>query len=108
MPGSKGGTGVVNEGKTITLDGNLKIAGTGNVTLTNKGNTNITLPLSGKLLTDISYDTLQNKTLISPKLIGNPIAVTPDISSKDSSIATTGFVATLLGLDKTLLNLKID
>jgi len=108
LPGSKGGTGVVNEGKTITLEKNFKITGLGDLTFNTKGATNITLPLDGRLITDISPDTLSNKTYISPVLLGSPKAVSPALTSSDSSIATTQYVTKLLGIDKDILNLKLD
>ena len=108
LPGSKGGTGVVNEGKTITLAKNFKLTGLGDLTLNTQGPTTLTLPLSGKFITDVSRDTLSNKTYLSPILIGSPKAVSPAITSSDSSIATTQYVTKLLGIDTSILNKKID
>lgn len=108
LPGSKGGTGVVNDGKTITLAKNFKLTGLGDLTLNTLGPTTLTLPLSGKFITDVSRDTLSNKTYISPILIGSPKAVSPSITSSDSSIATTQYVTKLLGIDTAILNKKID
>jgi hypothetical protein len=108
LPGSRGGTGVVNEGKTITLAKNFKLTGLGDLTLNTQGPTTLTLPLSGKFITDVSQDTLSNKTYLSPILIGSPKAVSPAITSSDSSIATTQYVTKLLGIDTAILNKKID
>ena len=46
-----GGTGVDNSGKTITLGGNLVTSGAFSTTLTVTGNTNVTLPTTGTLIT---------------------------------------------------------
>lgn len=50
VPGAAGGTGVVNSGKTITLGGNLTTSGAFNTTLTMTGDTGVTLPTTGTLL----------------------------------------------------------
>ncbi|CAL8981878.1 hypothetical protein RHODGE_RHODGE_03971 [Rhodoplanes serenus] len=49
LAGSRGGTGIDNGTKTITLGGNLTTAGAYNLTLTQTGATNVTLPTSGTL-----------------------------------------------------------
>ena len=54
VPGSKGGTGVNNEGKTITLGQNLSFKGTGDITITTTGLSNISLPTTG-LLANTQY-----------------------------------------------------
>lgn len=51
IPGSQGGTGVNNSGKTITLGGNLTTSG-GNITFSTTGATNLALPSSGTLVTN--------------------------------------------------------
>lgn len=51
LSGAAGGTGVANTGKTITLGGNLTTSGAFSTTLTETGNTNVTLPTSGTLAT---------------------------------------------------------
>ena len=51
LPGSNGGTGVDNTGKTITLAGNLITSGTNTLTFTTTGPTNVTVPTSGTLAT---------------------------------------------------------
>jgi len=51
LSGARGGTGVANTGKTITLDGNLTTSGAYPLTLTLTGLTNVTLPTSGTLAT---------------------------------------------------------
>jgi len=49
LAANRGGTGVDNGTKTITLGGNLTTAGAHNLTLTTAGTTNVTLPASGTL-----------------------------------------------------------
>ena len=92
LPGSKGGTGVANTGKTITIANNLITKGIGDLTITTTAASNVIFPTSGTLVSREGVDTLLNKTLISAVLNGKPIAVTPDSTSSDSSVATTLFV----------------
>ncbi|MFM1963998.1 MAG: hypothetical protein RLZZ172_2843, partial [Bacteroidota bacterium] len=54
VPGSKGGTGVNNDGKTITLGQNLTFKGIGDITITTTGASNVSLPLTG-LLANTQY-----------------------------------------------------
>jgi hypothetical protein len=54
VPGSKGGTGVNNDGKTITLGQNLTFKGIGDITITTTGISNISLPTTG-LLANTQY-----------------------------------------------------
>ena len=56
VPGSKGGTGVNNDGKTITLAQNLNFKGVGDITITTTGASNISFPLTG-LLANTQYVT---------------------------------------------------
>ena len=56
VPGSKGGTGVNNDGKTITLGQNLTFKGTGDITITTTGASNISFPTTG-LLANTQYVT---------------------------------------------------
>jgi hypothetical protein len=51
LTGARGGTGVDNTGKTITLGGNLTTSGAFATTLTTTATTSVTLPTSGTLLT---------------------------------------------------------
>jgi hypothetical protein len=54
VPGSKGGTGVNNIGRTITLGQNLTFNGIGDITITTTGVSNISLPTNG-LLANTQY-----------------------------------------------------
>jgi hypothetical protein len=92
LPGSKGGTGVANMGKTITIANNLITKGIGDLTITTTAASNVIFPTSGTLVSREGVDTLLNKTLISTVLLGKPTAVNPDSTSADSSVATTFFV----------------
>jgi hypothetical protein len=92
LPGSKGGTGVANMGKTITIANNLITKGIGDLTITTTAASNVIFPTSGILVSREGVDTLLNKTLISTVLLGKPTAVNPDSTSADSSVATTFFV----------------
>lgn len=60
---SKGGTGVNNGSRTITLGGNLTTSGAFNTTFTTTGTTNVTLPTAGTLATLTGTETLTNKTI---------------------------------------------
>lgn len=51
LSGARGGTGVVNTGKTITLGGNLTTSGGYDSTFTMTGATSVTFPISGILAT---------------------------------------------------------
>ncbi|MCW1887720.1 glycoside hydrolase family 55 protein [Luteolibacter flavescens] len=53
---AKGGTGVNNSGRTITLGGNLVTSGANALTLTTTGATNVTLPTTGTLATQAAVD----------------------------------------------------
>ena len=49
LPGSKGGTGVANTGKTITVANNLVTRGVGDLTITTTAASNVIFPTSGTL-----------------------------------------------------------
>ncbi len=51
LSGARGGTGVANTGKTITLGGNLATSGAFDLTATLTGTTNVTFPTTGTLAT---------------------------------------------------------
>ena len=108
LPGSQGGTGQANVGRSIILGGDLEIKGTGNLIFQTSGASTIELPTSGKMVTTTSDDSLFNKTLMSPLLLGVPKAVTPNVVSNDNSIATTAFVNILLASDSNSINKKIS
>ena len=90
LPSANGGTGVANTGKTITLGGNLIIAGNFTTTITSSGTTNVNLPLSGTLSTLAGTETLTNKTII------DGVANTQSTIDNSTKIATTAFVKTAI------------
>ena len=108
VSGANGGTGISNVGRKIILGGDLEIKGTGNLTFRTTGTSIIDLPTSGKMVTNNSTDTLFNKTIMSPLLIGEPKSITPIVSSNDNSIATTNFVNVLLASDSNSINKKLS
>ena len=69
LSSNKGGTGINNNGKTITLGGNIItgnnfiLSGNYSTTLTSTGITNVTLPTNGVLATLSGTETLTNKTI---------------------------------------------
>lgn len=63
LPGSQGGTGVTNTGKSITLGGSLTTSGAFDTTLTMTAATNVTLPTTGTLATRAGSETFTNKTI---------------------------------------------
>ena len=62
IAGEYGGTGVNNQGKTITLAGNLTTQGAYPITIIATGATEFTLPTSGTLATADNTQTYTNKT----------------------------------------------
>ena len=108
LPGSQGGTGVNNTGRTITLGRNFEIQGLGNLKFNTVGPTTLTLPLKGTLVTSESLDTLINKYLLSPTFLGSPKTPTPDVKSNDSSVASTQFVKSVINSEINLLNTKLS
>ncbi|MHA8107372.1 beta strand repeat-containing protein [Aquirufa sp. 5-AUSEE-100C1] len=72
ISGAKGGTGVNNTGKTITVGGNLTTIGSSSLTLTTTANTNVTFPTSGTLATLSESESLTNKTINGIQFTSNP------------------------------------
>jgi hypothetical protein len=62
LAAARGGTGVDNTGKTITLGGNLTTSGAHATTLTTTGTTTVTLPTTGTLATLAGSEALTGKT----------------------------------------------
>ena len=93
VPSIKGGTGVNNNGKTITIANNIITKGIGDLTITTTAASNIIFPTTGTLATLAGTETLSNKTIISPVITGRPVTVTQDTATADSTIATTLFVS---------------
>jgi len=92
LAGESGGTGISNIGKTITLGGNFEIQGLGNLKFNTTGLTSLTLPQKGLLVSTDGIDTLYNKSILSPILLGKPLTPTADSASSDSTIANLKYV----------------
>jgi len=94
--GANGGTGVANTGKTITLGGSLTLSGAHDLTLTQTGATNVTLPTTGTLATLAGSETLTNKTISGSNNtlsnIGNASLTNSSITINGSSVSLGGSV----------------
>ena len=93
VPSIKGGTGVNNNGKTITIANNIITKGIGDLTITTTAASNIILPTTGTLATLAGNEIFTNKTITSPLLNGRPVTITQDTATADSTIATTLYVS---------------
>jgi len=92
--GANGGTGVANTGKTITLGGSLTLFGAHDLTLTQTGATNVTLPTTGTLATLAGSETLTNKTISGSN---NTLSNIANASLTNSSITINGSSVSLGG-----------
>jgi hypothetical protein len=96
LVGANGGTGVANTGKTITLGGSLTLSGAHDLTLTQTGATNVTLPTTGTLATLAGSETLTNKTINGSNNtlsnIGNASLTNSSITINGSSVSLGGSV----------------
>ena len=108
VAGANGGTGVSNVGKTITLGRNFEIQGLGDLKFNTVGPTSLILPTKGTLVTSESLETLINKYLLSPTFLGTPKTPTVDVSSNDSSVASTQFVKSVISSEINSLNTKLS
>jgi hypothetical protein len=81
LPGSKGGTGVANTGKTITIANNLITKGIGDLTITTTAASNVIFPTSG---------TLANTQYVSDRIGQDTISLSNRIDSlKNASITSS-------------------
>jgi hypothetical protein len=93
IAGQYGGTGVNNNGRTITLGGNVSTANTfttsGNfaLTLTQTAATNVTLPTTGTLATLAGTETFTNKTLTSPTINGGTATALTSLAVRSTGAA---------------------
>ena len=98
LVGANGGTGVANTGKTITLGGSLTLFGAHDLTLTQTGATNVTLPTTGTLATLAGSETLTNKTISGSN---NTLLNIANASLTNSSVTYNG-VTVALGASGTI------
>jgi hypothetical protein len=64
LPSTKGGTGINNNGKTITIANNIVTKGIGDLTITTTAASNVTFPVSGTLATLAGAETLTVAVLV--------------------------------------------
>ena len=88
VAGQYGGTGVNNNGKTITLGGNLTTSGAFATTLTVTGATNVTLPTTGTLATLAGTESLSNKTITASSFSGTTLAASGAVTFTSTTDAT--------------------
>ncbi len=97
ISGAKGGTGVNNSGKTISLGGNLTTSGANTLVINTNAATDVTLPSSGTLATLAGAESLTNKSVNGLQLTSglSGFSIAGGITSKtltltnDASIAGT-------------------
>jgi hypothetical protein len=94
LVGANGGTGVNNSGKTITLGGDLTLAGAFSLTLTQVSNTNVSLPTSGTLATVAGAEVFSNKTISGAT---NTLTNIPNVSLDNSAVTFNGVTVSLGG-----------
>ena len=87
VPGNKGGTGVDNGTRTITIANNFKQAGVGNLTVRTTGLTDITFPTSG---------VLANQQYISDRIGTDTVSLSDRINHKLDSAQIPGIIAPYL------------
>jgi plastocyanin len=92
ISGEKGGTGVANTNKTITLGGNFATSGANSLMFTTIGATNVSLPTSGTLATVAQLDAIQGGTFSGGQITG---IVAP--ANGGTGIDNTGKTITLGG-----------
>jgi hypothetical protein len=80
LPGSKGGTGVANTGKTITVANNLITRGVGDLTITTTAASNVTFPTSG---------TLANTQFVADRIGQDTISLSNRIDSLKNRISVS-------------------
>ncbi len=92
-----GGTGVNNQGRTLTLQGNLSLVGTSAVILRSSGPTDVILPTSGEILAGIRA---------SPTLDFTPVAA---YQTQELTTTVSGAVdgdAVVVGIPSAVINLN--
>ena len=114
VPGSKGGTGVNNDGKTITLGQNLTFKGIGDITITTTGVSNISLPTTGLLATTqyvtdrIGTDTVSLSNRINALVIGSGTALADSIKLIRAKIYNDSLAQSIkIRVDSTVITAKL-
>ena len=87
VPGNKGGTGIDNGTRTITIANNFRQAGVGNLTVRTTGLTDITFPTSGLLA---------NQQYVSDRIGKDTISLSDRINNKLDSAQIPGIIAPYL------------
>ena len=115
IAGQYGGTGVANTGKTITVSGNTVIgSSTNTVTINTSGNTTVTLPTTGNIISDTgSYSNPSWITSLAGSKITGSINVTGTITATTfsgsgaslTSIPNSGLVNSGITINGTLVSL---
>ena len=98
LPGSKGGTGINNNGKSITLGNNIITKGIGDLTITTTAASNVIFPVSGTLAnTQYVSDRIATDTMsLSGRIIRDSILITKN----NQGIIDTAAAIRLKLLDK--------
>ena len=89
LSAAKGGTGVDNSGKTVTLGGNLVVNGAFATNLTVSAATSLNLPISGTLSTLAGSEDLSNKSIngVRPGSLGTGFNLVGGTISKTLTVA---------------------
>ncbi len=111
VPGSKGGTGVDNGVKTISIAQNLFFKGVGDITISSTANSNVSLPATG-LLANTQYvsDRIKTDTINLSNRINALGIATGNTSSLKVNISDTAIMLNpyLRKLDTASLSKRID
>lgn len=70
-----GGTGINNQGRTITIGGNFTHTGNHTLSLTTTANTNLTLPSTGTLISSTDIDTVTNDMILNKGITVNTVFI---------------------------------
>ncbi len=95
LSATKGGTGVDNSGKTLTLGGNLVLSGAFPTNLTISAATSLNLPTSGTLSTLTGTEALTNKTVngIQPNALGTGFSLSGGSISKTLTVSNDASIS---------------
>jgi hypothetical protein len=90
-----GGTGVNNQGRTITIGGNFTHTGNHTLSLTTTANTSLTLPTTGTLISSTDEDTVTNAMIVNKGITVNGvfIALGESVTTEDTSYSISAETA---------------